>query len=542
MSYCLNPTCPHPENLAYSQKCESCGSQLLLRDRYRVVEPLGQGGFGATFLANDQSLPGEPCCVIKQLRPSGTAPHILQMARELFEREAKTLGKIGNHPQIPRLLDYFEEQEQFYLVQEYISGATLQQEVKQNGVYSEAGVKQFLSEIMPLLQYIHELKVIHRDIKPANLIRRAQDARMVLIDFGAVKNQVSQGAAGQSGHTALTAYAIGTPGFAPPEQMAMRPVYASDIYAVGVTCIYLLTGKTPKDLEYNPTTGEMMWEQMVHVSQHLTNVLRKMLEVSVRSRYQSAADVLRALEIEPYLESLSKGLLVKSDNPVKEQPISRREDSAVLYHHPTHTSSPNTNASVAQVAAAIRARRAKAAEAAALQAEATQQGSVIGKSTTLSNSNSNGSQTQHSKVERKLDTQGLLTAYMKGRRDFAQHNLNLLNLPGTDLSGTNFHSAQLQKTNFQGANLHNSDFGKASLTKANLRDANLSKAYFNHADLEGADLRGADLSYAYLSNANLRGANLCGANLTGAKVGDEQLALAKTNWMTVRPNGKRGLL
>lgn len=540
MSYCLNPTCPHPENLAHSQRCESCGSQLLLRDRYRVVEPLGQGGFGATFLANDQSLPGEPCCVIKQLRPSGTAPHILQMARELFEREAKTLGKIGNHPQIPRLLDYFEEQEQFYLVQEYISGATLQQEVKQNGVYSEVGVKQFLSEIMPLLQYIHELKVIHRDIKPANLIRRAQDARMVLIDFGAVKNQVSQGAAGQSGHTALTAYAIGTPGFAPPEQMAMRPVYASDIYAVGVTCIYLLTGKTPKDLEYNPTTGEMMWEQMVHVSQHLTNVLRKMLEVSVRSRYQSAADVLRALDIEPYLESLSKGLLVKSDNTVKEQPINRREDSAVLYHHPTHTSSPNTSASVAQVAAAIRARRAKAAEAAALQAEATQQGSVIGKSTTLSNSN--GSQTQHSKVERKLNTQGLLTAYMKGRRDFAQHNLNLLNLPGTDLSGTNFHSAQLQKTNFQGANLHNSDFGKASLTKANLRDANLSKAYFNHADLEGADLRGADLSYAYLSNANLRGANLCGANLTGAKVGDEQLALAKTNWMTVRPNGKRGLL
>ncbi|BAZ31375.1 pentapeptide repeat-containing serine/threonine kinase [Cylindrospermum sp. NIES-4074] len=540
MSYCLNPTCPHPENLAHSQRCESCGSQLLLRDRYRVVEPLGQGGFGATFLANDQSLPGEPCCVIKQLRPSGTAPHILQMARELFEREAKTLGKIGNHPQIPRLLDYFEEQEQFYLVQEYISGATLQQEVKQNGVYSEVGVKQFLSEIMPLLQYIHELKVIHRDIKPANLIRRAQDARMVLIDFGAVKNQVSQGAAGQSGHTALTAYAIGTPGFAPPEQMAMRPVYASDIYAVGVTCIYLLTGKTPKDLEYNPTTGEMMWEQMVHVSQHLTNVLRKMLEVSVRSRYQSAADVLRALDIEPYLESLSKGLLVKSDNTVKEQPINRREDSAVLYHHPTHISSPNTSASVAQVAAAIRARRAKAAEAAALQAEATQQGSAIGKSTTLSNSN--GSQTQHSKVERKLDTQGLLTAYMKGRRDFAQHNLNLLNLPGTDLSGTNFHSAQLQKTNFQGANLHNSDFGKASLTKANLRDANLSKAYFNHADLEGADLRGADLSYAYLSNANLRGANLCGANLTGAKVGDEQLALAKTNWMTVRPNGKRGLL
>jgi len=534
MSYCLNPTCPNPENLANSQRCQSCGSQLLLRDRYEVIKPLGQGGFGATFLAYDQGLPGEPSCVIKQLRPSGSAPHVLQMARELFEREAKTLGKIGNHPQVPRLLDYFEDHEQFYLVQEYIGGDTLQEEVKLNGILSETGVKQFLSETLPLLQYIHEQKVIHRDIKPANLIRRTQDARMVLIDFGAVKDQVTQGAISQSGQTALTAYAIGTPGFAPPEQMAMRPVYASDIYALGVTCIYLLTSKTPKDLDYNPNTGEMMWEQLVQVSDHLSNVLRKMLEVSVRNRYQSAAEVLRALEIEPYLESLAKGLLVKSDTGAKGGTHNHLGNSGILYSNP---SAVGTSTGVAQVAAAIRARRAKAAEAAGLH-----QSSGMGKSTTLANSNSNGSQVQNSQVERKLDTQGLLTAYLKGRRDFALHNLNLLNLQGADLSQTNFHSAQLQKTNLQGANLQNSDFSRASLTRSNLKDANLSKAYFNHADLEGADLRGADLSNAYLSNANLRGANLCGANLTSAKISDEQLALAKTNWMTVRPNGKRGLL
>jgi serine/threonine protein kinase, bacterial len=533
MSYCLNPICPNPENLVSSQRCQSCGSQLLLRDRYQVIKPLGQGGFGATFLANDQGLPGEPSCVIKQLRPSGSAPHVLQMARELFEREAKTLGRIGNHPQVPRLLDYFEDHEQFYLVQEYISGDTLQEEVKLNGILSETGVKQFLSEILPLLQYIHDQKVIHRDIKPANLIRRAQDSRMVLIDFGAVKNQISQGAGSPSGQTALTAYAIGTPGFAPPEQMAMRPVYASDIYALGVTCIYLLTSKTPKDLDYNPNTGEIMWEQIVQVSDHLSNVLRKMLDVSVRNRYQSASEVLRALQIEPYLESLAKGLLIKSDTGSKERTHNHLENSAVLCNN----SSAPTSAGVAQVAAAIRARRAKAAEAAG-----SHQASAIAKLTTLANSNSNSSQVQNSKVERKLDTQSLLTAYQKGRRDFALHNLNLLNLQGADLSGTNFHSTQLQKTNLQGANLHNSDFGRASLTKANLKDANLSKAYFNHADLEGADLRGADLSNAYLSNANLRGANLCGANLTSAKISDEQLALAKTNWMTIRPNGKRGLL
>lgn len=532
MSYCLNPTCPNPENLAYSERCQSCGSRLLLRDRYRVLKSLGQGGFGATFIARDEALPGQPGCVIKQLRPSGTAPHVLQMARELFEREATTLGKIGNHPQVPRLLDYFEDREQFYLIQEYISGLTLQQEVKSQGASSEAGVKQFLSEMLPLLGYIHDQKVIHRDIKPANIIRRAQDSRLVLIDFGAVKNQVSQTAALQSGQTALTAYAIGTPGFAPPEQMAMRPVYSSDIYALGVTCIYMLTGKSPKDLDYNPTTGEMMWEHLVPIHPHLSDVLRKMLEVSVRNRYQSSQDVLRALAMEPYLDSLAQSLVTQPAG-VKERGGNRFDESGVLCSNP---SVGYSGAGVAQVAAAIRKRRAKVAEA----TDATSNRVTAAKSNTLNNT----SATQSSKSQgvRTLNTESLLSAYIKGRRDFALHNLSLLNLQGSDLSGTNFHSSVLERANLQGANLFSSDFGRASLNRANLRDANLSKAYLGHTDLEGADLRGADLSYAYLNNANLRGANLCGANLTGAKISDEQLALAKTNWMTVRPNGKRGLL
>jgi serine/threonine protein kinase, bacterial len=538
MSYCLNPTCPNPENLAYSDRCHSCGSSLLLRDRYRVVKALGQGGFGATFIARDESLPGEPSCVIKQLRPSGTAPHVLQMARELFEREAVTLGRIGNHPQVPRLLDYFEDREHFYLVQEYISGLTLQQEVKAQGAISEAGVKQFLTEIIPLLQYIHDQKVIHRDIKPANLIRRAQDSRLVLIDFGAVKNQVSQTEAMQSGQTALTAYAIGTPGFAPPEQMAMRPVYSSDIYAAGITCIYLLTGKSPKDLDYNPTTGEMMWEHLVTISPHLSGVLRKMLEVSVRNRYQNAEEVLRALEMEPYLDSLAQSLVTQPVGGIKERGSSHPGhpvDSGVLQNQ---TSGSYSSAGVAQVAAAIRARRAKVAEA----TEATSHRLVGAKTASWGSSNTNATQGSKSQMIRQLNLDGLRNAYIKGRRDFASHNLSLLHLQGIDLSGTNFHSAVLERANLQGANLFNSDFGRASLNRTILRDANLSKAYLSHADLEGADLRGADLSYAYLNNANLRGANLCGANLTGAKISDEQLALAKTNWMTVRPNGKRGLL
>lgn len=537
MSYCLNPNCSGPKNQANAELCHSCGSQLLLRDRYRVLKALGQGGFGATFLAEDRILPGQPRCVIKQLRPSGTAPHMLQMARELFEREAATLGKIGNHPQIPRLLDYFEDKEQFYLVQEYISGATLQQEIKRSGVLHEADIKQFLNEMLPILQYLHERQVIHRDIKPANLIRRTQDNKLVLIDFGAVKNQVTQAAASQSGQTALTAYAIGTPGFAPPEQMAMRPVYASDIYALGITCIYLLTGKSPKDLEYNPTTGEMIWEDIVQISQHLIEVLRKMLEVSVRNRYHCASEVLRALEMEPYLDSLAHGLVAQPNNGGKGK-YSNFENSS-------SNSTGNSNSSgMGQVAAAIRARRARVSETPNSNVRDGHQRVLTtkSKSSTINVNYGNSTSGSRTKLQPYLNAENLLAAYLKGRRDFASYNLSLLNLAGADLSGTNFHSSRLEKTNFQGANLYDNDFGKASLNRANLRDSNLSKTYLSYADLEGADLRGADLSNAYLSHANLRGANLCGANLTGAKVTEEQLASAKTNWMTIRPNGRRGLL
>lgn len=141
MSYCLHPSCRHPENPDSSQKCQSCGSPLSrLRDRYCVMRALAQGGFGATFLAKDLSLPGEPVCVIKQLRLATNTPEVMPMARELFAREANTLGKIGNHPQIPRLLDYFEVQQQFYLVQEFVNGWTIQQEIKRNGPMTEAGI------------------------------------------------------------------------------------------------------------------------------------------------------------------------------------------------------------------------------------------------------------------------------------------------------------------------------------------------------------------------------------------------------------------
>ncbi|MDY7012409.1 MAG: serine/threonine-protein kinase [Cyanobacteriota bacterium] len=527
MSYCLNPSCPHPRNPDNVNACRACGSSLLMRDRYRGQKSLGQGGFGTTFLAVDTILPGNPPCVIKQLRPSSADPNVFQMAKELFEREAETLGRIGNHPQVPRLLDYFEYNRDFYLVQEYVSGNNLQQEIKRNGPLSEAGVRQFLQEILPMLQYIHSQRVIHRDIKPANLIRREQDKKLVLIDFGAVKNQVNPPVANNtSDQTALTSFAIGTPGFAPPEQMALRPVYASDIYAVGVTCIYLLTARSPKDLDYNPKTGEMVWKKYVDVSDSFARVLSRMLEVSVRHRYQSSDEVLRDLDMEPYLDDLARGLVTKPSSPTAVDPLpSSGRD---------RTSNSEGMSATQRLAMAIRAK--KRARQSQMESNAFPDRSFGSRT---GGTSSQGSRSKSKKVT-KLDAETVLSSYQKGRRDFAQQNLSLLNLQEADLSGGIFHQAKLLKTNLQGANLASTNFGRASLTNAILRDANLGRAYLSYANLEGADLRGADLSYASLTYANLKGANLCGANLSNAKVTEEQLSVAKTNWSTVLPSGKRG--
>ncbi len=498
-----------------------------MRDRYRGVKALGQGGFGTTFLAIDMGLPGNPPCVIKQLRPTTADPNIFQMARELFEREAQTLGRIGNHPQVPRLLDYFEWNKDFYLVQEYVKGNNLQQEIKRHGTVSEAGARQFLSEVLPMIEYIHSQQVIHRDIKPANLIRREQDKKLVLIDFGAVKNQVNpQAAAESSDQTALTSFAIGTPGFAPPEQMALRPVYASDIYALGVTCIYLLTGKSPKDLDYDQKTGEMMWRKEVDISENFAKVLQKMLEVSVRHRYQTADEVLRALDMEPYMESLAQGLVAKPGG----SPLGNSDPD------PDPPSAPTS--ATEKLAMAIRAKRARRQSGLSPGLPLSGRGGA----SVLPNSGRAGNTAgQPARKQRRLDAEELQNAYVKGRRDFAQQNLSNLSLPEANLAGGIFHQSKLRRTNLQGANLANADFGRASLTQANLRNANLGRAYLGGADLEGADLRGADLSHAYLSKANLRGANLCGANLTSAKIDEGQLSAAKTNWSTVMPNGRGGL-
>ncbi|MEO0988315.1 MAG: serine/threonine-protein kinase [Cyanobacteria bacterium J06639_14] len=535
MSYCTNLDCSKPKNPPRVTHCQACGAPLLLRDRYRSLRALGRGGFGATFLARDESLPGHPPCVIKQLRPSAEAPQILEMARELFQREAKILGKIGNHPQLPRLLDYFETNKEFFLVQEFINGKTLQQEVKRGGPFTEAGVKQFLSEALPLVRYVHESKVIHRDIKPANLIRRDEDKKLVLIDFGAVKDKVNTNQADNSDQTALTAYAVGTPGYAPPEQMAMRPVYASDLYAVGVTCIYLLTGKSPKDLDYDPNSGEMLWRNLVQVSDHFAGVLHKMLEISVRHRYQDVEAILRDLDLEPYMESLAQNMAFprSTGDPNGSANPDSEGMSAYRRLRDAHTSG-QTGTPSSRMAAAIRARRERA------KTSAPGTGSLY--SNPMRTKNTPMVSGQRTGGTGRLTADQLKAAYAKGRRDFSMQTLNSISLQKLDLAGSNFTQSKLQKANFQNADLNGSNFGRADLNKANLRGANLGRAYCSNANFQGVDLRGANLNYATLSNANLRGANLCGADLTGARVTDEQLAMARTNWATIYPNGKRGLM
>ncbi|BAY60492.1 serine/threonine protein kinase [Calothrix brevissima NIES-22] len=284
-----------------------CGSSERFRDRYEILKVLGRGGFGITFLAKNAVLPGKPLCVIKQLCPKVTSIKSWERACQRFKKEAKALGELGSHPQIPMLLDYFEVKGEFYLVQEYIRGSTLAREVKKSGTKNEAAVKQFLQELLPVLNYLHQHGVIHRDIKPHNLLRCEDDGRIVLIDFGAVKQELVN-AEQNSMHRHPTTNFVGTMGYAPPEQFSLTPVYASDIYALGVTCIYLLTGKSPLELSYDHDTGEISWEKEVKVSDSFAQILGKMVKISLKERFKSAQEVLRALELENYLPTLTNCL------------------------------------------------------------------------------------------------------------------------------------------------------------------------------------------------------------------------------------------
>lgn len=285
----------------------------MFRERYRIVKVLASGGFGVTYLAQDGGIPGSPPCVIKQLCPKVSNPLSLERAKRRFRKEAKVMAKVGSHSQIPRLLDYFTINDGFYLVQEYVPGQVLTREVRRAGPQGEREVKQFLREILPVVKFIHRCKIIHRDIKPPNIIRCGDDGRLVLIDFGAVRECL--GELGEGGyHIPITQF-VGTPGFAPPEQQALRPTYASDIYALGMTCLFLLTGKTPVEFDSDPKTGAILWQHLASVSDHFASILTKMLCPDVVDRYTSVEQVMRALLLEEHLDDLSPGLSYQPKAP-----------------------------------------------------------------------------------------------------------------------------------------------------------------------------------------------------------------------------------
>ncbi|WP_204140419.1 CHASE2 domain-containing protein [Halomicronema sp. CCY15110] len=263
-----------------------------LNERYRVLRPLGQGGFAQTYLAVDEQR-SQLRCVIKHLMPADTSAQFLATARRLFQSEVQVMRRLGNHPAIPTLLDAFELAGEFYLVQEFIDGDALSDRFNQLGKFGEAEAVELLTAVLQILAFIHQEQVVHRDIKPSNLMRRQADGQYVLIDFGAVKEITTELGTANSERFTVS---IGTQGYAAPEQMAGRPRYSSDLYALGMTVIRGLTGRSPTELPENPVTGELQWiASAPAVSDGLKVFLNRLTHVSIYQRYPSAAAALADL-------------------------------------------------------------------------------------------------------------------------------------------------------------------------------------------------------------------------------------------------------
>jgi tetratricopeptide (TPR) repeat protein len=262
--------------------------------RYQITNYLGGGGFGETYVANDTQLPGSPQCVVKKLKPQSTDITTLEIARRLFDTEAQVLYKLGNHDRIPQLLAYFEENAEFYLVQELIIGNDLSQEFKPGVIFTQNQVMSLLQEILEILDFVHQQKVIHRDVNPRNILRREQDNKLILIDFGAVK-QITTKLVNSPDITKSTV-AIGTPGYTPGEQAQGTPKFSSDIYALGIIAIQALTGLSPDQLEKDVETNEIIWQNFATVSPEFAQFLNQMICYDFRQRYASATIALQALQ------------------------------------------------------------------------------------------------------------------------------------------------------------------------------------------------------------------------------------------------------
>lgn len=302
MSYCLNPSCPDPEfqrtpNPEQARFCSNCGSKLLLSDRYRALQLLGQGSLGRTFLGVDEHKPSRPRCIIKQTVLLAQAEADIAASTTLFHEEAVRLETLGKHSQIPALLAHFEHGPLQYLIQEYIDGDTLDMLVEQHGAFQEDQIRHLLEEILPVLQFVHIHQIIHRDIKPQNLICRAltddvsADAeQLYLVDFGAAKFATAS-------NLLLDGTRIGSQDYAPPEQIRGRATFSSDLYSLGATCLYLLTQRSPLRL-FNFEENRWSWRSHLQnsVSDGLAQVLDRLVARPLAERYKTANEALDDLQ------------------------------------------------------------------------------------------------------------------------------------------------------------------------------------------------------------------------------------------------------
>lgn len=291
MICCLNPDCPNPQNSDGKKSCQSCGTPLvpLLRNRFRVIRVLSdEGGFGRTYLSEDTDKLNEHC-VIKQLAPKFQGTWSQKKAVELFAQEAKRLQELGEHPQIPTLAAYFEQDNCLYLVQQFINGQNLLKELQQRKVYRSGEIQAILLDILPVLKFIHDRGVIHRDIKPENIIRCRSDGRLYLIDFGSSKLLTAKA------HNYGTS--IGSHGYSPLEQIRDGKAYAaSDLFALGATCFHLLTTVSPFQLWMEHGYGwATNWRQYLSnpLPPELELVMDKLLQKDLKYRYQSADEALK---------------------------------------------------------------------------------------------------------------------------------------------------------------------------------------------------------------------------------------------------------
>jgi tetratricopeptide (TPR) repeat protein len=289
----------------------------LLDRRYRVVQILSSGAFAQTYLAADTRRPGHPQCVVKQLRHLNNNSAVIKTAHRLFKQEAEILEKLGKHNQIPFLLAYFEEGNHFYLVEEYVPGSPLNKELLPGVPWMEERVIAMLEDILDILVFVHDNGVIHRDVNPSNLIRRQADNKLVLIDFGSVK-EVNNKIAASQGSIPRT-IATGTPSYMPMEQFQGNPQFNSDIYAVGMIAVQALTGlpagELPKLQSNNQSdSGKIVWRNRAQCSPNLGNIIDKMIHTHFSKRYQSALDVLTALKKLDYSQDSNSSSAAKNSS------------------------------------------------------------------------------------------------------------------------------------------------------------------------------------------------------------------------------------